>query len=77
MADEMLVRLDQLQRGAREAHPRPQEYIPHNDYARYDTYEAEPDFYDREEMYGDENIYPPELHGRQCCIALMRRLATD
>jgi hypothetical protein len=77
MADEMLARLDQLQQGARETHPRRQEYNAHNDYARYDTYEAEPDYYDGEEMYGYENIYPPKLHGPQFCIALMMRLNAD
>jgi hypothetical protein len=71
MADEMLARLDQLQRGAREIHPRRQEYNTHNNYARYDTYEAEPDYYDGVEMYGDENVYPSEVHGTQLCIALM------
>ena len=50
MADEMLARLDQLQRGAREIHPRRQEYKTHNNYARYVTYEAEPDYYDGVEM---------------------------
>lgn len=71
MTDEMLARLDQLQRGARETHPRRQEYDAHNGYSRYDSYEAEPDQYDGEEMYVDENIYPSELYGKQRCITLM------
>lgn len=71
MADEMLAWLDQLQRGAREIRPRRQEYNMQNDYALYDTYEAEPDYYDGEEMYGDENVYPSESHGMRFCIVLM------
>jgi hypothetical protein len=71
MADEMLARLDQLQRGAREIHPRRQGYNTHNDYARYDTYEAEPHYYNGDEMYGDENFYPSESHGMHFCIALV------
>lgn len=71
MADEMLARLDQLQRGAREIHPRRQEYNAHHEYGRYDTYEPEPNYYDGEEMYGDENIYPSELHGMRLCLTLV------
>lgn len=71
MADEMLARLDQLQRGARETHPRRQENDAHNGYSRYDAYEFESDRYDGEEMDGDEKIYPSELYGKQRCITLM------
>ena len=71
MADEILARLDQLQRGAQETHPRRQEYHAHNAYSRYVAYETEPDYYDGEEMYGDENDYPPDLHGAQRFITLM------
>ena len=67
MADEMLARLDQLQRGALELHPRRQEYHARNGYNRYDAYEAEPHYYDGEEMYGDENANPSDLHGAQGC----------
>lgn len=71
MADEMLARLDQLQRGARETHSRRQEYHAHDGYSRYNVYDPEPDYYDQEEMYGDDNIYPSDLHGMQRCITLM------
>ena len=65
MADEMLARLDQLQRGARETHHQRQEYHAHNSHSRYDAYEPEPDYSDAEEMYGDENARPSDLHGAQ------------
>jgi len=71
MADEMLARLDQLQRGARETHPRRQEYYAHNGYSRYDAYETEPDYYEGDEMYGDENAYPSDLHGAPRFITLI------
>lgn len=71
MADEMLAQLDQLQRGARETHPRRRENHADNGCSRYDAYETEPDYYDEEEMYGDENAYPSNLHGAQRCVALM------
>lgn len=71
MADEMLARLDQLQRGARETHPRRQEYHARNGYGRYDAYETEPNYYNGEEMFGDENAYSSEMHGTQHCITLM------
>lgn len=77
MADEMLARLDQLQRGAREPPSRRQEHNAHSVYGRYDTYENEPEYYDEDVMYEDENIYPSELHGTQLFIALMMRLTTD
>jgi len=71
MADEMLARLDQLQRGAREPPSRRQGYDTHNGYARYDAYEPEPNYYDGDEIYRDENAYPVDFHGKHLCIALM------
>ena len=70
MADEMLARLDQLQRGARETHPRRQEYHAHNSYGHYDAYDTEPNYYDQDDLYGDENAYPSDMHGTQLCITL-------
>jgi hypothetical protein len=61
MADKMLARLDQLQRGARETQPRLQEHNTHNDYGRYDVYEDVQGYYDGDEVYGDENAYPSDL----------------
>ena len=63
MAEEMLARLEQLQRGARDPPSRRQEHNVYSGYGRYDTYETEPEDYDGDVMYGGENIYPPELHG--------------
>jgi len=71
MADEMLARLDQLQRGARETQPRRQAHDAYSHYGRHDTYEDEPDYYHGDEVYGDENAYPSDLQGAQSYITLM------
>jgi hypothetical protein len=63
MADEMLARLDQLQRGARETRPRRQEYEAPINFDHYGAYATEPDYYDGGEMYGDENAYPQGMNG--------------
>jgi hypothetical protein len=63
MADEMLARLDQLQRGARETRPRRQEYEAPSNFGHYDAYAAEPDYYDGDEMYGNENACPQGMDG--------------
>ena len=68
MADEMLARLDRLQRGARVPPSRRQEHNTHNAYTRYDAYETEPDYYGGEEMYGDENVHPSDVHGMQISL---------
>lgn len=69
MADDVLAQLDQLQRGARIAHPRRQEHNAHDNY-RYDAYGMEPDFYGGNEMYGDENAYPSDMHGMRLLTTL-------
>jgi hypothetical protein len=63
MADEMLARLDQLQRGAREFRPRRQEYEAPSNSGRYDTYATELDYFDGDGMYGDENAFPQGANG--------------
>jgi hypothetical protein len=67
----MLARLDQLQRGAREPPSRRRGYDTHDVYARYDAYETEPNYYDGDDIYGDENAYPAEFQGTHPCINLM------
>lgn len=75
MADEMFAQLDRLQQGARQTHPRRQEYEFHNSNSRYDPYETQSDHYDGNEMYGDENAQPPGMNGRRTVITLTRPVA--
>jgi hypothetical protein len=74
MADEMLARLDQLQRGARETRPRRQEYEAPSNFGHYDAYTTEPDYYDGDEMYGDENAYPQGTNGTGFIINFTGRI---
>lgn len=76
MADEMLARLDQLQRGAREIHPRRHEQDTHSECRRYDTYEAEQDYFEGDEIFGDENIRPSSIRGMQLCFTRIDILLT-
>jgi len=76
MADEMLARLDQLQRGAREIHPRRHEHDAHSEYHRYDAYEAEQDYIEGDEIFGDENIHPSGIRGMQLCVTRFDLLLT-
>jgi hypothetical protein len=71
MADEMLARLDQLQRGAREIHPRRQEYDVHDEYNHYGAYGDGSDYYDGDDMYADENAFQSDTHGTQLCSTLV------
>lgn len=70
MADEMFAQLDRLQQGARQTRPRRQEYEFHNSNSRYDAYETQSDYYDGNEMYGDENTQPQGLNGRRTDTSL-------
>jgi hypothetical protein len=67
MAQRIFAQLDQLQRGARETPPRRQEYgqhhMTHAGYDEYDQYDQAPAHYDEEDLYGDENMIPPDFNG--------------
>lgn len=70
MADRVLEQLDRLQNGAREMRPRGREHDQYQSFGRYDAYESEPADYGREEVYGDENAFPTDLHGTRAQITM-------
>jgi hypothetical protein len=67
MDQRIFAQLDQLQRGARETQPRRQDYGQHHatrtGYDEYDEYDQAPAHYGEENVYGDENMVPPEFNG--------------
>jgi hypothetical protein len=66
MDQRIFAQLDQLQRGARETQPRRQEYghhTTHSGYDAYDEYDQAPAHYGEEDVYGDENMIPPDFNG--------------
>jgi len=76
MDNPIFAQLDRLQRGARETRPRRPEY--HEQYPSHgrEIYSQDPEYYDGEEVYGDENSFPPTANGMSS-IAAPALLHTD
>jgi len=81
MDQRIFAQLDQLQRGARETQPRSQEYgrhqTTHTGYDEYDEYDQAPTHYGEEDVYGDENMIPPEVNGMEDSRLQIHQLLTE
>lgn len=69
MDNPIFAQLDRLQRGARETHPRRPAY--HEQRASHDleAYSQGHEYYDDDEVYGNENAFPPTANGMRSIIA--------